>query len=154
MIPWYDRCRLQVTDMRNRQRHCHRAHPDGSPCSCEMGNLYRFCEPIVLLTLARLGEAHGYQIVSEAEQFAVTHAGVDSAAVYRALRRLEANAHVTSSWDTTGPGPARRLYTLTPSGYEHLAEWVDVMGEIVSSLGSLVKASRRALSGSKASALA
>jgi len=154
MIPWYDRCRLQVTDMRNRQRHCHREHPDGSPCSCEMGNLYRFCEPIVLLTLARLGEAHGYQIVSEAEQFAVTHAGVDSAAVYRALRRLEANGYVTSSWDTTGSGPARRLCKLTPSGYEHLAEWVDVMGEIASSLGSLVKASRRALSGSKAAALA
>jgi PadR family transcriptional regulator PadR len=116
-----------------------------------MGNLYRFCEPIVLLTLARLGEAHGYQIVSEAAQLAVTHAGVDSAAVYRSLRRLEANGNVTSSWDVSGSGPARRLYTLTAAGYEHLAEWVEVMGEIVSSLGSLVKASRRALSGGKAS---
>jgi PadR family transcriptional regulator PadR len=116
-----------------------------------MGNLYRFCEPIVLLTLARLGEAHGYQIVSEAEQFAVTHAGVDSAAVYRSLRRLEANGNVTSSWDTSGSGPARRLYTLTAAGCEHLAEWVEVMGEIASSLGSLVKASRRALSSGKAS---
>jgi PadR family transcriptional regulator PadR len=117
-----------------------------------MGNLYRFCEPIVLLTLARLGEAHGYQIVTESEQFAVTHAGVDSAAVYRALRRLEANGNVTSSWDTSGSGPARRLYTLTTSGYEHLGEWVDVMGEIAASLGNLVKASRRALSSSRASA--
>ena len=118
-----------------------------------MGNLYRFCEPIVLLSLARVRTAHGYQIVSEAEQVAVTHAGVDSGAVYRALRRLEASGYVTSSWDTSGSGPARRLYTLTPSGYDHLAEWVDVMGEIASSLGSLVKASRRALSGSKAAAL-
>lgn len=119
-----------------------------------MGNLYRFCEPIVLLTLAQLGQAHGYQIVGEAEQFAVTHAGVDSAAVYRALRRLETNGHVTSSWDTSGSGPARRLYRLTPSGYEHLGEWVDVMGEIASSLGNLVKASRRALSGGRTAALA
>jgi PadR family transcriptional regulator PadR len=117
-----------------------------------MGNLYRFCEPIVLLTLARLGEAHGYQIVTEAEQFAVTHAGVDSAAVYRSLRRLETNGHVTSTWDTSGSGPARRLYTLTRSGYEHLGEWVDVMGEIATSLGGLMKASRRALSGAKAAA--
>lgn len=131
--------------MRNRKRHCNRGHPAGAPCSCEMGNLYRYCEPIVLFTLARLRQAHGYQIVSEAEQFAVTHAGVDSAAVYRALRRLEANGYVTSSWDTTGPGPARRLYTLTPTGHAHLAEWVDVMGGIISSLGSLVKASRRVL---------
>lgn len=135
--------------MRRGQRHCHRGHPDGSPCSCEMGNLYRFCEPIVLLTLARLGEAHGYQIVTEAEQFAVTHAGVDSAAVYRVLRRLEANGHVTSTWDTSGSGPARRLYHLTSLGYEHLGEWVDVMGEIVTSLGDLVRASRRVLSDRK-----
>lgn len=117
-----------------------------------MGNLYRFCEPIVLLTLARLGEAHGYQIVSEAEQFAVTHAGVDSAAVYRALRRLEANKHVVSSWDTSGSGPARRLYKLTPSGYHHLGEWVEVMGQICDSLAGLVKASRRALGANKTTA--
>jgi DNA-binding PadR family transcriptional regulator len=74
--------------------------------------------------------------------------------VYRALRRLEANGRVTSSWDTSGSGPARRLYTLTPSGYEHLAEWVEVMGEIISSLGNLVKTSRRALGGIKTAALA
>jgi PadR family transcriptional regulator, regulatory protein PadR len=110
-----------------------------------MGNLYRFCEPIVLLVLARLGTAHGYQLANESEQFAVTHAGVDSAAIYRALRRLEANGHVTSSWDTTGSGPARRLYTLTSSGYDHLAEWVGVMRDVASSLGTLSKASQHAL---------
>lgn len=131
--------------MRNRHRHCHRGHPADAPCSCEMGNLYRFCEPIVLLTLARLGTAHGYQIVNEAEKFAVTHAGVDSAAVYRALRRLEGNGHVVSSWDTSGPGPARRVYTLTRSGYDHLSEWIEVMAEIASSLETVVRASRRAL---------
>jgi DNA-binding PadR family transcriptional regulator len=75
---------------------------------------------------------------------------VDSAAVYRALRRLEANGHVTSSWDTTGPGPARRLYRLTASGSEHLGEWVQVMGEIATSLDSLVEASRAARGGTEA----
>jgi len=125
---------------------CHRHHHTGdSPCSCEMGNLYRFCEPIVLIVLARLGTAHGYQLTTEAGKVAVTHAGVDSGAIYRALRRLEANEHVTSSWDTSGPGPARRLYTLTPTGYEHLAEWSEVMKDIASSLGSLARASQRAL---------
>jgi DNA-binding PadR family transcriptional regulator len=112
-----------------------------------MGNLYRFCEPIVLLILARMGEAHGYQIVTEADQFAVTHAGVDSAAVYRALRRLEANGHVTSSWDTGGSGPARRVYTLTPTGLAHLAEWVQVMDQISAALMSLLRESRKAIKG-------
>jgi DNA-binding PadR family transcriptional regulator len=110
-----------------------------------MGNLYRFCEPIVLLTLARKGTAHGYQIAAEAEPFAVTHAGLDGAAIYRALRRLEANECVASTWDTGGGGPARRLYTLTPRGWEHLSEWAEVMGGIASSMRTLVRECRKTL---------
>lgn len=110
-----------------------------------MGNLYRFCEPIVLLTLARLGTAHGYQIAAEAEPMAVTHAGLDGAAVYRALRRLESTGCVTSTWDTSGGGPARRLYTLTPRGREHLGEWVEVMESIASAISGLLRGSRKAL---------
>jgi len=109
-----------------------------------MGNLYRFTEPIVLLVLARLGTAHGYQIAAEAEPMAVTHAGLDGAAIYRALRRLEATGCVTSGWDTSGGGPARRLYTLTDRGVEHLGEWVEVMDRISSAVGVLVKEGRRA----------
>jgi PadR family transcriptional regulator PadR len=131
-----------------RQQHAHgRNHREqlgGRPCSCEMGNLYRFTEPIVLLVLARLGTAHGYQIAAEAEPMAVTHAGLDGAAIYRALRRLESTGCVTSGWDTSGGGPARRLYTLTDRGVEHLGEWVEVMDRISSAVGVLVKEGRKA----------
>lgn len=129
--------------MRHRQRHC--KHNGQGPCTCEMGNLYRFCEPIVLLTLARLGTAHGYQISAEAAPLNVTHAGVDGAAVYRALRRLESSGCVSSTWDTRGGGPARRVYALTPRGREHLHEWVQVMDGIVGSIGRLTQESRKAL---------
>jgi DNA-binding PadR family transcriptional regulator len=120
-----------------------------------MGNLYRFCEPIVLLTLAKLGTAHGYQIAAEAEPFSVTHAGLDGAAIYRTLRRLESTGCVTSSWDTSGGGPARRLYTLTARGWEHLEEWAEVMERIAGSVAQLVKASKKLLkSGSEAASAA
>jgi len=131
--------------MRKGHRHGrhHRELSGGKPCSCEMGNLYRFTEPIVLLVLARLGTAHGYQIAAEAEPMAVTHAGLDGAAIYRALRRLEATGCVTSSWDTAGGGPARRLYALTKRGVEHLAEWVEVMEGIAAAVKMLVMESRQ-----------
>lgn len=138
--------------MRHRHRRQHRDQSGGRPCSCEMGNLYRFCEPIVLLTLARLGTAHGYQIAAEAEPLAVTHAGLDGAVIYRTLRRLESNNCVTSSWDTAGGGPARRLYSLTPQGQEHLAEWSEVMERIASSVSELAKASLKAVAARKRSA--
>lgn len=132
--------------MRHRGGRRHREELGGRPCSCEMGNLYRFTEPIVLLVLARLGTAHGYQIAAEAGPLSVTHAGLDGAAIYRALRRLEATGCVTSAWDTSGGGPARRLYTLTSRGREHLGEWVEVMGRIASALSTLLRESRKAVS--------
>ena len=137
--------------MRQGQRHGrrHRELLGGKPCSCEMGNLYRFTEPIVLLVLARLGTAHGYQIAAEAEPIAVTHAGLDGAAIYRALRRLEETGCVTSSWDTAGGGPARRIYALTDRGLEHLAEWVEVMEEITAAVNVLVKGSRQVVQARK-----
>ncbi|HUW10453.1 MAG TPA: helix-turn-helix transcriptional regulator [Anaerolineae bacterium] len=108
-----------------------------------MGNLYRFTEPIVLLVLARLGTTHGYQIAAETGPLAVTHAGLDGAAIYRALRRLEATNCVASNWDTSGGGPARRLYTMTPRGWEHLGEWTEVMASIDSALSRLLRETRR-----------
>lgn len=123
---------------------CHRHnHSGGTPCSCEMGNLYRFCEPIVLICLARIGAAYGYQLLAEAEQLAVTHAGLDSAVIYRVLRRLEGNGCVTSSWEESEDGPSRRVYQLTPRGQEHLAEWAVVLEAVSSSVTSLARDSRR-----------
>jgi len=109
-----------------------------------MGNLYRFAEPIVLLAIARLGEAHGYQIAQEAEGMAVTHAGLDSGVIYRTLRRLETAGQVRSSWDTSGTGPARRVYVLTESGVQHLGEWAQVLGDVTASLQALARDCQRA----------
>ena len=128
-----------------RRRACHRGGSQGVPCTCEMGNVYRFCEPIVLLILSRLGTAHGYQIAREAGPLSVTHAGLDSAAIYRSLRRLELAGCLTSSWDTDSGGPARRVYALTPLGRQHLAEWVQVMETIGASIGALVQEGRTSL---------
>lgn len=115
---------------------CCRQHGMG-PCTCEMGNLYRFTEPIVMISLAKRGSAHGYQIAQDAEEMAVTHAGVDGAAVYRILRRMEANGMVDSTWETDGSGPARRVYRLTETGHAHLKDWDTLLEEIITSLASL-----------------
>jgi PadR family transcriptional regulator PadR len=121
-----------------RERHCRRH--GGGACSCEMGNLYRFVEPIVLLSVAVLKEAYGYQIAQAAEEMAVTHAGLDMGGIYRALRRLENNGHVLSNWDTGSGGPARRIYRLTERGRKHLAEWAEVLAEMLIPLTRLQKA--------------
>lgn len=46
----------------------------------------------------------------------------DSAIVYRSLANLEQEDLVEFQWDTTGKGPARKIYRITPKGLERLAE--------------------------------
>jgi poly-beta-hydroxybutyrate-responsive repressor len=43
--------------------------------------------------------------------------------MYRTLRALEEDGLVNSNWDTSGSGPARRIYSLTDQGIEYLHAW-------------------------------
>lgn len=88
---------------------------------------HRWMEPFVLAYLAS-GSSHGYAIVGELAQLGITNGPVDVGQVYRTLRDLEEAGQVVSSW-TTGTGPARRDYELTPSGFAALDEWAAVMKE-------------------------
>jgi len=118
-----------------RERRCRR---DGNGvCSCEMGNLYRYAEPAVLLSIARTGRMHGYSIAQEAAAMSVTHAGLDTGIVYRTLHSLEMAKMVVSEWECNDGRHARKVYRLTPDGKKHLAEWTEVIDHTVSCLSSL-----------------
>ncbi len=47
----------------------------------------------------------------------------DSGAIYRTLQQLEQEGEVVFTWDTSGSGPAKKVYQLTPAGWEKLEEW-------------------------------
>lgn len=119
------------------------------PCQKQMGNLYRFVEPIILICLANLNTAHGYQIAQEAEKLAVTQTSIDIPVIYRNLRRLEDLGLVVSNWDTSNPGPAKREYTLTEAGWEHIYNWKLVLGDITKSLIELEKVYTKVLEKNK-----
>lgn len=117
--------------------HCHR-HGEGHPCSCAMGNLYRFVEPLVLYLLKKQGRTHGYELIGALQDHALTDSTVEPGALYRTLRRLEENAFVVSRWDVSGTGPARRLYELTEAGEEHLLEWRVILDHLAKSMSRFV----------------
>ena len=110
-----------------------------------MGNLYRFVEPVLLFLLSRKGRSYGYELASELREYALTDAEIEVAALYRTLRQLEQNDCVTSEWDVDGSGPARRVYTLTARGEQHLEEWVTVLDHISQSMTRLVNEARSAV---------
>jgi PadR family transcriptional regulator, regulatory protein PadR len=120
-------------------------HGKDYPCSCGMGNLYRFIEPVVLHLLKIKGRSCGYDLCSDLQAHSLTDAEIDKAALYRTLRKLEANGNVKSAWETGDGGPARRVYRLTKKGEEHLEEWASVLKKLSRSMDRFVRDARKAL---------
>jgi PadR family transcriptional regulator, regulatory protein PadR len=124
------------------QRICRR-HGRDYPCTCAMGNLYRFVEPVVLLLLKKKGRSYGYDLSGALDGHAMTDAEIERAALYRTLRRLEKNGNVASEWETETGGPARRIYRLTERGQEHLVEWAAVLDHVSKSMSRFVREARK-----------
>ncbi|MBN1267882.1 MAG: helix-turn-helix transcriptional regulator [Anaerolineales bacterium] len=82
-------------------------------------------DPVMLLLLHH-GPAHGYTLLSQLEPFGLID--VDPSIVYRALRDMEEQGLVTSSWDTRETqGPPRRMYQLTALGDRALQEHIQAL---------------------------
>jgi poly-beta-hydroxybutyrate-responsive repressor len=77
-------------------------------------------QPRLLLSLAQKN-SHGYELM---EILGQEGDSPDPGSLYRALRSLEEDGLVCSSWDTSNAGPARRVYELTDLGLDYLHTWV------------------------------
>ncbi len=81
----------------------------------------RHLPAFILLALTE-GPLHGHAIRS-ALQETLPGYKADPGATYRTLQALEEAGDVTFYWDTNSRGPARKVYALAPSGWEHLDQW-------------------------------
>jgi len=63
----------------------------------------------------------------------------DSAAVYRTLQQLEKAGELRSDWDTSGTGPAIRVYRVTPAGWKKLEFWLEDIKSRLESLQYFVR---------------
>lgn len=78
-----------------------------------------------LLAFLRNWNAYGYQLSQQLNEAGLP--AFDSGTVYRTLRQLEKSGLVSSFWDTSESGPARRMYSLTTAGDIFLSGWIDVL---------------------------
>jgi poly-beta-hydroxybutyrate-responsive repressor len=69
------------------------------------------------------GKSHGYELIEKLPEVGYLDSTPDPATAYKVLRRLEADGAVKSQWDTSGAGPAKRVYSITRDGEEMLAAW-------------------------------
>ncbi|MET0762077.1 MAG: PadR family transcriptional regulator [Thermoleophilaceae bacterium] len=97
----------------------------------------RLIEAAVLLLL-RDGPRHGYDLLERIPELVGEDADVDLGNLYRLLRGLEADGVVSSRWHVDAPGPARRMYTLTPSGARLLDAWATALRSTESVVGTFL----------------
>jgi PadR family transcriptional regulator len=113
------------------------ASSDREPRTSSGAGFLRAC----LLLLVRERTGHGYELLSRLQRFGFDAA--DSGWLYRTLRRLEVDGLVSSSWETSGAGPARRVYELTAQGEASLRNAADALRAEVHASQSFLDRYRR-----------
>ena len=78
-----------------------------------------------LLLLVAESPGHGYDLVERLRPFGYERD--DPAQTYRALRWLDEAGLVHPTWETSGGGPARRVFTLTPAGKRMAQKCAEVL---------------------------
>ena len=80
---------------------------------------------LILKTLLRGGELHGFQIASSIQQTSGDVLQVEEGSLYPALQRMLMKGFVTAEWGTTDGNRRARYYRLTPLGRRQLESEVE-----------------------------
>ena len=76
---------------------------------------------LVLQTLARNGQMHGFEIAEAIERVSADVFRVEEGSLYPALQRLLIKGFVKAEWGRTAENRRARYYTLLAAGKSHLA---------------------------------
>lgn len=78
-----------------------------------------------LLAMLNGWSAYGYELAQRLEESGI--GTYNKGSIYRLLRQLEDSGMVSSKWDTSKDGPARRIYDLTDGGTLFLENWMTMI---------------------------
>jgi transcriptional regulator len=76
---------------------------------------------LILKTLSRQGEMHGYEIANAIQQLSQDVLQVEEGSLYPALQRMLLKGWVTAEWGVTAGNRRARYYRLTALGRKQLA---------------------------------
>ncbi len=101
-----------------------------SDCApCTYGEEVRVHGLIQAMLLLGVGEQprHGYELAKVLSAELPAGMVPDVAVIYRILRKFETEGFVTSRLAAGEGGPARKVYSLTKSGADYLAQWQETV---------------------------
>ena len=99
------------------------------------GTLYM----LILRTLARGGEMHGYEIASFIKTVSDEVLQVEEGSLYPALQRMLVKGWVTAEWGTTEGNRRARYYKLTAAGRKQLEAEVSQFERVMAAIGRVIE---------------
>lgn len=98
------------------------------------GTLYM----LILKTLARLGETHGYGIAQHIQQISGDVLQVEEGSLYPALQRMLLKGWVVAEWKQSENNRRARFYSLTRDGRKQLAREVGEFRRVIAAIERVI----------------
>jgi len=93
---------------------------------------------LILRTLARAGEQHGFEIANAIETLSREVLRVEEGSLYPALQRMLVQGWVTARWGHTAAGRRARYYQLTAAGKKQLAVELAQFERVTTAIGRVL----------------
>lgn len=95
---------------------------------------------LILKTLARSGELHGYEIANSIEQISGDVLQVEEGSLYPALQRMLIKGWVTAEWGVTAENRRARYYRLTAAGRKQLSVELSQFQRVIGAVSRVIEA--------------
>lgn len=94
---------------------------------------------LILKTLARGGELHGFQIADWIQETSDDVLHVEEGSLYPALQRMLIKGWISGNWGKTEENRRARYYRLTADGRKHLDHELERYGMVAQAIARIVE---------------
>ena len=95
---------------------------------------------MILTTLARSGEMHGYEIANSIQRISDDILQVEEGSLYPALQRMLIKGWVTAKWGATAGNRRARYYQLTAVGRKQLSVEMSQFARVIGAITRVIEA--------------
>jgi PadR family transcriptional regulator, regulatory protein PadR len=96
-------------------------------------------EMLILTTLARRGELHGFEIADAIERTSAEVLRVEEGSLYPALQRMLVKGWIAGEWRRTDENRRARYYRLTPAGRREFARQVEAYQRVSGAIARILQ---------------
>ena len=94
---------------------------------------------LILRTVARGGEMHGYEIAKSIQAISRDVLQVEEGSLYPALQRMLIKGWVKAEWGVTAENRRARYYRLTPAGKKQMEAETEQFERVIAAMARIIQ---------------